>query len=71
VLDSRRHKAVRGATVTLDARKVGLRKILKVKTNGKGAAGFRQVRPTRPGKLTISVSKKGFAGKRIHLGVRA
>jgi plastocyanin len=70
VANSRNHRPVGSAAVTLDARQVGVSRVLKAKSNGKGIVTFRNLRPKRTGKAVISVSKKGYAGKRVTVKVR-
>lgn len=71
VANSRNHKPVGSAAVTLDARKVGVSRVLKATSNGKGVVSFRNLRPKRVGNVVISVSKKGYAGKKLKVKVRA
>lgn len=60
---------VRGATVHLDARPVGIRKTLKTTTDGRGVATFQDVHPVRPGAATLKVSKPGFPSVTLRIRV--
>lgn len=51
---------VSGATVVMDARKAGIARKLKTRTNGSGKAVFRKVKTTRTGTVLIAVSKSGM-----------
>jgi hypothetical protein len=71
IANGQTHRPVSGAIVALDARNVGVTKIVKHKTNSKGRATFRTLRPKRAGKITISASKKGFTSNKVRVRVRA
>jgi hypothetical protein len=64
-------RAVAGATVTVDAHKVGVAKALTGITNKHGVVTFKHVRPSRKGTISISASKPGWATATIGIVVLA
>jgi hypothetical protein len=65
------NRTVAGAQVSVDARAVGISVTQRATTNGKGRAVFGGLRPTHPGRVTIRVSKSGFASRTVHVTVRS
>ena len=61
---------VEGAEVTLNGRSVGIGRIRHAPTDGRGAAVFRRVRPSRTGVLHVSAAKKGFRASTARVQVR-
>jgi len=51
---------VGGVKVSLDGRKVGIKKVLHKTTNGKGVASFKNVKPRKRGTIIIHATKSGF-----------
>jgi plastocyanin len=60
---------VRGVTVKLDGRSVGMSKIVKAKTNGHGKVVYKSLHPSRAGTVVITVSKQGFKSAKLKLHV--
>jgi plastocyanin len=58
-----------GATVRLDARKVGIQTVVREKTGKSGTVTLARVVPRRAGHATLTVSKAGFASRRRSLTV--
>jgi hypothetical protein len=61
---------VAAARVLLDGRRVGISSIRKSKTDSKGAATFKHVRPTKTGKLLLTASKSGMVSAKKQLKVK-
>lgn len=61
---------VAGATIRLDARSVGIKKVLMMRTSARGVATFRNVHPRRAGVATLKVSKTGFPSVAVPVKVR-
>jgi hypothetical protein len=59
-----------GAGVTVDGRKVGITRVLHGKTDQRGIAAFKNLRPAKAGTVTVSATKPGFMSATIKVSVR-
>jgi hypothetical protein len=65
------HHPLGGASVALDGRKAGMKRVMKLKTNKHGWVVFKLARITKKGKVSIKASKHGFKTKTKTLAVHA
>jgi plastocyanin len=63
-------KTVAGAQVALDGRKVGLKAVVRHRTNGKGVARFAGLRPARTGTVKITASRAGYRSRSVTMRVK-
>jgi hypothetical protein len=70
VVDASSGSPVAGATVVLDGRKVGLKHLMKSKSDAHGRTTFNHVHPTRTGKILLSASKEGLQKATKQMKVR-
>jgi plastocyanin len=61
---------VSGVTVAVDGRKVGIKAVLRHKTDSKGSATFKHLHPSKVGSVKLSASKSGYTGASTTLRVR-
>jgi hypothetical protein len=61
---------VTGASVSVDGRKVGITRVLHGKTDQRGIATFRNLRPVKAGTVKVSATKSGFVSASIKVTVR-
>jgi plastocyanin len=61
---------VTGVRVTVDGRKVGIPRILHGKTDQRGIATFKNLRPVKAGTVKVSAIKSGFVSASVKVSVR-
>lgn len=69
VRDTAHHSGVKGAFVVVDAGGVGIRGLKRGMTDGHGAVAFGNLKPLRPGAISIAIGKAGFRGKTLWLPI--
>lgn len=61
---------VRGAGITVDGRKVGMKQVLHRNTDPRGIATFKHLRPLKAGTVKVSARKSGFVSATTRVSVR-